>query len=145
MNIEPHSIFENDDVEISTNPTENDLDRNETAGNALESTYLIYPEEDEVTYMVPVPKNGTPKDSSLTPITIMVVDTIGLKKSRVLLKVLLDPGSTKTLISRKALPRGTSPIPLQQAKMVTTLAGTMKAAEMVHLRDLRLPKFDKNR
>ena len=68
----------------------------------------------------------------------MVVDTIGLKKSRVLLKVLIDPGSTKTLISRKALPRGTRPIPLQQAKMVTTLVGTMKAAEMVHLRDLRL-------
>ena len=145
MIIDTHSIFEDDDVEISTDTTENNLDIKKTAGNAIESTYLIYPEEDEVTYMVPVPKNGTPKDSSLTPITIMVVDTIGLKKSRVLLKVLLDPGSTKTLISRKALPRGTSPIPLQQAKMVTTLAGTMKAAEMVHLRDLRLPEFDKNR
>ena len=42
--------------------------------------------------MVPVPKNGKPRDSCLTPITIMVIDTIGLKKSRVLLKVLLDPG-----------------------------------------------------
>jgi ABC-type enterobactin transport system permease subunit len=75
----------------------------------------------------------------------LVVVTIGPKKAKALVKVLLDPGSTNTLISRKALPRGTSPIPLQQAKMVTTLAGTMKAAEMVHLRDLRLPEFDKNR
>ena len=30
----------------------------------------------EVSYMIPVPKNGTPKDLSLTPISIMVVDTI---------------------------------------------------------------------
>ena len=40
----------------------------------------------EVSYMIPVPKNGTPKDSSLTPISIMVVDTIGLLPSRKLLK-----------------------------------------------------------
>ena len=49
----------------------------------------------------------------------MVVDTIGLKKSRVLLKVLLDPGSTNTLISRKALLRGSSLIPLQEVKTYT--------------------------
>jgi hypothetical protein len=41
----------------------------------------------------------------LTPITIMVVDTLGLKKAKALVKVLLDPGTTNTLISRKALPR----------------------------------------
>ena len=35
--------------------------------------------------MIPVHKTGTPRDSSLTPITIMVVDTMGLKKSRSLL------------------------------------------------------------
>ncbi len=95
--------------------------------------------------MAPIPKLGTPRDSSLTPITIMVVDTIGLKKSRALLKVLFDPGSTRTLISKSCLPRGTSLIPLEQAKEVKTLAGSMKTASMVHLRDLRLPEFDKNR
>ena len=72
--------------------------------------------------MVPVPKNGKPRDrdSSLTPMTTMVIviDTISLKKSRVLLKVILDPGSTKILISRKALPRGTCLIPLQEVKML---------------------------
>ena len=77
--------------------------------------------------------------------TIIVVDTIGLKKSRVLLRVLLDPGSTKTLISSKVLPRGTSLTPLQEVKMVKTLAGTMKAAEMVHLRNLRLLEFNKSK
>ena len=95
--------------------------------------------------MVLVPNNSTPKGISLTHNTIMVVNTIGLKKSRILLKVLLDPGSTKTLIHRKALPRNASLIPLQQVKEVNTLAGTMKAKELVHLRDLRLPEFDKNR
>ena len=33
--------------------------------------HLIYKEEHDVTYMIPVPKTGTPRDSSLTPITIM--------------------------------------------------------------------------
>ena len=75
--------------------------------------------------MIPVPKPGTPRDSSLTPITIMVVDTMGLKKSKSLIKVLFDHGSTKSLISRKALPRGAQLIPLPSAKKVTTLAGSM--------------------
>ena len=108
-------------------------------------SHLIYKEEQDVTYMIPVPKTGTPRDSSLTPITIMVVDTMGLKKSRSLLKVLFDPGSTKSLISRKALPRMAQLIPLTSAKKVTTLAGSMQTKDMVHLRDLRLPEFDKNR
>jgi len=86
--------------------------------------------------MVPVPKNGTPKDISLTPITIMVVNTIGLKKSRIFLKVLLDPGSTETLIYRKVLPKSASIIPLQQVKEVNTVAGTMTTKELVHLCDL---------
>ena len=71
----------------------------------------------------------------------MIVDTIGLKKSRLLLKVLLDPGSTKTLISCKALPRGTSATPLQEANMGKALAGTMKAAKMLHLRNLYCPNL----
>ena len=71
--------------------------------------------------MIPAPKTGTPRDSSLTPITIMVVDTMGLEKSRSLLKVLFDPGSTKSLMSKKALPRGAQLIPLTNAKKVTTI------------------------
>ena len=107
-------------------------------------SHIIYKEEQDVTFMIPTPKTGKPRDSSLTPISIMVVDTMGLKKSRTLLKVLFDPGSTKSLISRKALPRGAQLIPLTSAKKVTTLAGSMQTSDMVHLRDLRLPEFDKN-
>ena len=74
------------------------------ADQEIES-HLIYKEEQDVAYMISVPKTGTPRDSSLTPITIMVVDTMGLQKSRSLIKVLFDPESTKSLISRKALLR----------------------------------------
>ena len=69
----------------------------------------------------------------------MIVNSIGLKKSRSILKVLLDPGSAKTVISRKALPREAQLIPLQQEKKVTTLAGTMKPKNLVNLRDIMLP------
>jgi hypothetical protein len=40
----------------------------------------------------------------LTPVTIMVVDTISSVKSRILLKVLLDSGSTTTMINQKFYP-----------------------------------------
>ena len=108
-------------------------------------SHFFYQEEQDDTYLIPVHKNGMPRDKSLTPISIMVVDTIGLKKSRALLKVLLDPGSTKTLISRKALPKGTKPTALDTIRNVSTLAGSMQTSDLVHLRDMRLPEFDKNR
>jgi hypothetical protein len=41
----------------------------------------------------------------LAPVTIMVVDTISSVNSRILLKVLLDSGSTTTMINRKCPPR----------------------------------------
>ena len=161
---EHNALFEVSDIEVSTVCT---IDSEDTANSApsdgeiewtnemsLDSEsdqeiefHLIYKEEHDVTYMIPVSKTGTPRDSSLTLITIMDIDTMGLKKSRSLLKMLFGPGSTKSLISRKALPRGAQLIPLTSAKKVTTLvvAGSMQTSDMVHLRDLRLPEFDKNR
>ncbi len=41
----------------------------------------------------------------LTPVIIMVVDTVSSVQSRILMKVLLDSGSTTTMINRKCLPR----------------------------------------
>jgi hypothetical protein len=75
----------------------------------------------------------------------MEIDTIGTITSQKLLKVLFDPGSTKTVISQKALPEVTVPTKLVNTKNVTTLAGTMKTNEMVHLHSIKFPKFDKNR
>ncbi len=61
------------------------------------------------------------KNSSkqLTPVTIMVADTISSVKSRFSLKVLLDSGSTSTMINRKCLPRNWPQ--LQRAPIVKVL------------------------
>ncbi len=42
--------------------------------------------------------------ANLTPVTIMVVNTISAVRSRKLLRVLLDSGSTTTLINKNAYP-----------------------------------------
>jgi len=116
------SIFEESDIEISivcTTDSKNTADSASTFGETewiymslySESDqevefHLIYKEEQGVTYMIPVPKTGTPRDSSLIPITVMGVDNMGFKRSRSLLKVPFDPGSTKSLIGRKAYIEG---------------------------------------
>ena len=95
-------------------------------------------------YQVPVPKNGTPRDLSLTPISIAVLDTVGLVRSRKLLKVLFDSGSTATMIKKDVVPAKAVPKSLSGGKTVRTIAGKMDASQMIHLRDVRLPEFDKN-
>jgi len=86
-----------------------------------------------------------PSAKNLTPVTIMVVDTIGTVKSRRLLKVLLDSGSTITLINKKCLPKACKPCPISQSMMVNTLAGSYQPSAMVKMRNIRLPELDKNR
>jgi hypothetical protein len=53
------------------------------------------------------PKKTVPQD--LTPVTMMVGDTISSVRSRTLLRVLLDSGSTTTLINTRCLPRNCKP------------------------------------
>ena len=75
--------------------------KNDTTHTKSHDYYGIFKENtienmlEEFIYEVPVPKSRDPKNRSLAPISIMVVDTVGLVKSRKLLKVLFDPGSTK--------------------------------------------------
>jgi hypothetical protein len=80
-----------------------------------------------------------------TPVTIMVLDTISSVKSRILLKVLLDPGSATTMINRKCLPRHCQPCKISNSRKISTLAGSYISSEMVVLHNLRLPELDKNR
>ena len=83
---------------------------------------------------------------NLTPVTIMVADTIGTIKSRRLLKVLLDSGSTTTLINKRCLPRKCQPCKTSQSRMVNTLAGNYQSSVMVIICNLRLPEeLDKNK
>ena len=112
--------------------------------NSLQDEDDLEEEDYEMSYMVPVPKNGTPRDLSLTPISIMVTDTIGLIKSRRLMKILFDPGSTRTLIRADVIPTKAKPVELKNKKQIKTISGTMNASSMVHLRNIKLPEFDKN-
>ncbi len=82
---------------------------------------------------------------NLTPVTIMVVDTISLYRSRTLLRVLLDSGSTTTFINKKCLPKNCKPREIVSSRIVNTLAGTYTSTELVIMRNLRLLEFDKNR
>jgi hypothetical protein len=49
------------------------------------------------------------------------------------------------MIERSALPKGIITKLLGDTKLVRTLAGPLKTQEVVTMRDLRLPKFNKNR
>ncbi len=83
--------------------------------------------------------------NNLTPVTIMVVDTISSVKSRILLKVLMDSGSTLTMINKKCLPRNCKPCKISSSRQINTLAGTYTFYEVVIKHNLRLPEFNKSR
>ncbi len=86
------------------------------------------------------PKKNVPQN--LTPVTIMVVDTISSVRSRRLLKVLLA-GSTSTLVNKKYLPKTCRPCQISQSRMVNTFAGSYQSTAMVVMRNSRLPELDK--
>ena len=84
-----------------TNPSPNKL---KVINNIVEDAYAISEENsDEQGTINKI--NVLPSQTNLAPITIMVVDTISAVKSRRLLKVLLDSGSTMTVINKKCLPK----------------------------------------
>jgi hypothetical protein len=89
------------------------------------------------------PKKTVPQN--LTPVTIMVVDTISSVRSRTLLRVLLDSGSTTTIINKRCLPKNCKPQEIASSRKVNTLAGTYTSTEVVIMHKLRLPEFDMNR
>jgi hypothetical protein len=59
--------------------------------------------------------------------------------------VLVNSEPTTTLINKKCFDRHCKPYKLSSSRKVSTLTGTYTFAEMVVMRNLRLPKFDKNR
>ncbi len=89
------------------------------------------------------PEKNVPQN--LTPVAIMVVDTISSVRSRRLLKILLDSGSTTTLVNKKYLPKKCRPCQISQSRMVNTLTGSYLLSATVIMRNLRLPELDKNR
>jgi hypothetical protein len=81
---------------------------------------------------------------NFTPVMIMVVDTISSVRARRLLKILLDSGSTTTLVNKKCLPKKYR-CQLSQSRMVKTLTGSYPLSATVVTHNLRLPELDKNR
>jgi len=107
---------------------------------------IVVSEEEEKMQTIDPDNLREEQDASrLTPLTILTSDTIGALRSRKLLKVLLDPGSTYTFIHGRALPKHCQPVKIQEAKKVNTISGTGDCNELVILRDIRLPEFDKSR
>ena len=51
-------------------------------------------------------KSSEPLLRNECPATICMIDTMGLMRSRKLLRVFLNSGSSKTLVKRSALPKG---------------------------------------
>jgi hypothetical protein len=86
-----------------------------------------------------------PQNRNQTPVTIMIADSIGAVRSRKLLKVVLDFGSTTTLINKKCLPKKCKPYQISHSRMVNALAGSYQLSAMVVMHKLRLSEFDKNR
>ena len=78
----------------------------------------------------------------LAPVTIMVVDTISTVKSRKLLRVLFDTGSTMTLINKRCLPKHCKPCEIKVTRKVNTLSGSYDSTEMVVMWNIRLPELD---
>jgi hypothetical protein len=66
-------------------------------------------------------KTNANAQKHLTPVTIMVVDTISSAKSRIFLKVLLDSGSTTTMNNQKCLPRHCQPCKISNSRKISTL------------------------
>ena len=83
--------FITDESHPSNGNAQNDHDSNNDDVMVPENIecHNTYHEDKEISYMIPTPKSGQPRDLSLTPISIMVIDTIGMIKPRKLLKVLL--------------------------------------------------------
>ena len=128
-------------LESTRNAQKNLKDRNTHYKN-IDDVYAMSKHDDRETA---VDKPLKTVSNNLTPVTIMVVDTISSVKSRILLKVLLHSGSTATMINRKCLPRNCKPCEITSSRQINTLAGTYTSTEVVIMRNLRLPEFDKNR
>jgi len=54
-------------------------------------------------------------------------------------------GSTMTMINNKSLPRNCKPCKITSSRQINTLAGTYTSSEVVVMRNLRLPEFNKSR
>ena len=72
-------LFNTESVDLETVTTDVSTLDNGATGNAFSrgdvevyEVYEVYEEDQEVSYMIPAPKTGKPRDMSLTPITMLI-------------------------------------------------------------------------
>jgi hypothetical protein len=116
----------------------------DSSNNQSVSAYPLSEDNRETGEVIKSPPIKLPSKKHLTPTSMAVVNTISSVRSRMLLKILFDPGSTLTLISRKCLPRHCKPCAITNEHQIHTLARMCSTKQMVFMRKVRLPKFDKN-
>ncbi len=115
-----------------------------SSNNQSFHAYSLSEENYETGEVIESPPIKLPKKKHLTPTSIPAVDTISSLRSHTILKVLFDPGSTLSLISCKCLPSHCKPSAITNKHQIHTLAKTCSAKQMVVMRKIRLPEFDKN-
>ena len=80
----------------------------------------------------------------VTPCTIAVCESIGSVASNKVLRVLLDSGSSKTLIHRRNIPRNYTPLESTEDLRILSLAGATTSTNLVNLSKIRFPEFNRN-
>ena len=75
-----------------------------------------------------------PKQES--PVIICTANTIGNVRSRRLFRVLLDSGSTVSMIKRSTIPIGSINKDIGESKSIRTLAGQLKTQDVITMQDI---------
>ena len=83
-----------------------------------------------------------PDEQDLCPITLLRCKGVNDGDTECLLKALLDSGGTKTMVHRKAIPRGCTPQRLTHPLTGSTINGTFETTDFVVLNRLSLPELD---
>jgi hypothetical protein len=101
----------------------------DSSNNQSVHTYSLSKENHKTGVVIESSPIKLPNKKHLTPTSIAIADMISSVRSRTLLKVLFDPGSTLTLMSQKCLPRNCKPCAITNECQILTLAETCSAKQ----------------
>ena len=95
------------------------------------------------------PSEDAPKylnsESPLRPITFMIAECIQGERTKLPLKVLMNPGSDFSYIPERVLPKGAVPKTAVRAAPTKTLTGIQTFDRMVELKGVILPEFSRSK
>ncbi len=80
----------------------------------------------------------------MTPCTIAVCKPIGSVTSNKVLGILLESGSSKTLIHKQIVPSNYSPLDFNDDLCIFSLVGTTNSTNLVALSNIHFPEFNQN-